>query len=96
MSVVFCQCNVFLLIEFRFPWNYNKSTAFTSKQHSLFVSHGGFHKNKEFFDDHIISRNAEIPWPPRSCDLTPCGFFLWLYLKNCVFQTPVANLVNLQ
>jgi hypothetical protein len=30
-------------VEFRFLWHYNKSTAFTNKQHSLFLSQDGFH-----------------------------------------------------
>jgi hypothetical protein len=34
-------------VEFRFLWNYNKSTVFT--QDSLLLSHDGFHKNNIFF-----------------------------------------------
>jgi hypothetical protein len=43
-SVVFCECSVFFWVEFRFLWNHNKSTAFISKQHSLFLSHDDFHR----------------------------------------------------
>lgn len=32
---------------------------------------------RQFFGDRIISRNANIPWAPRSCDLAVCDFFLW-------------------
>ena len=28
------------------------------------------------FEDRIISRRAEVVWPPRSCDLTPLGYHL--------------------
>ena len=28
------------------------------------------------FEDRIISRRAEVVWPPRSCDLTPLGYYL--------------------
>ena len=49
-----------------------------------------------FSDDCIIGRNTEIPWPPRSCNLTTCDIFLWPHLKSKIFQTPVANLENLQ
>ena len=26
------------------------------------------------FEDHIISRKADVVWPPRSCDLTPLDY----------------------
>ena len=29
------------------------------------------------FEDHIISRRADVVWPPRSCDLTPLYYYLW-------------------
>ena len=29
------------------------------------------------FEDRIISRRADVFWPPRSCDLTPLDFYLW-------------------
>ena len=33
----------------------------------------------------VISKNGDIPWPPRSPDLSPCDFFLWGYLKSKVY-----------
>ena len=33
-------------------------------------------------------------WPPRSPDLTPCDFFLWGYIKDCVYVSPLPQ--NLQ
>ena len=29
------------------------------------------------FEDRIISRRADVVWPPRSCDLTPLEYYLW-------------------
>ena len=29
----------------------------------------------------LISRNADIIWPPRSCDLTTFDYFLWAAVK---------------
>ena len=29
------------------------------------------------FEDHIISRRADVVGPPRSCDLTPLDYYLW-------------------
>jgi hypothetical protein len=51
---------------------------------------------REFFDNRVVSRNVEIPWPARSCDLTPCDFSLWPYLKNSIFRTPINNIAQLR
>ncbi|RZC32685.1 hypothetical protein BDFB_015212 [Asbolus verrucosus] len=50
----------------------------------------------EMFDDRIIDRNTAIPCPPKSCDLTPCDFFLWPYIKNSIYTTLVNNLEKLR
>lgn len=34
------------------------------------------------FNGHVISRNGDVNWPERSCDLTPVDYFLWGYLKD--------------
>lgn len=39
----------------------------------------------ETFPGRLISRNGDVPWPPRSPDLAPCDFFLWGYLKSKVY-----------
>ncbi|CAK9813904.1 Transposable element Tc3 transposase [Anthophora plagiata] len=41
------------------------------------------------FENRIISRNADVNWPPRSCDLTPLDFFLWGAVKDkCYAKHP--------
>ncbi|EFN65938.1 hypothetical protein EAG_08130, partial [Camponotus floridanus] len=36
-----------------------------------------------------ISRNADVNWPPRSCDLTPLDYFLWGTVKDkCYANQP--------
>ncbi|RZC34636.1 hypothetical protein BDFB_007595, partial [Asbolus verrucosus] len=35
---------------------------------------------QEFFDERVINQNAAIPYPSKSCDFTPCDFFLCNYL----------------
>jgi len=42
---------------------------------------------QELFGNRVISRFGDIPWPPRSPDLSVCDFFLWGYLKNRVYTT---------
>ena len=29
------------------------------------------------FEDGVISRRADVVWPPRSCDMTPLDYYLW-------------------
>ena len=37
------------------------------------------------FPQHIVLRFGDVPWPPRSPDLSACDLFLWGYLKSKVF-----------
>ena len=37
----------------------------------------------------IISRRADVVWPPRSCDLTPLVYYLWGAVKDkCYTDKP--------
>ena len=47
------------------------------------------------FDDRIISRNGEVNWPLRSCDLTHLDYFLWGYLKSKVYTNNPETLQHL-
>ena len=41
------------------------------------------------FEDRIISRRADVVWPPWSCDLTPLGYYLWASVKDkCYADKP--------
>ncbi|GFX23285.1 uncharacterized protein TNCV_1558841 [Trichonephila clavipes] len=40
---------------------------------------------KHTFGDRLISRFGPVNWPPRSCDLTPLDYFLWVYIKSLVY-----------
>ena len=43
------------------------------------------------FEDHIISRRANVVWPPRSWDLTPLDYYLWGAAKDkCYAEKPEA------
>jgi hypothetical protein len=50
----------------------------------------------EFYDNRLISLNMPHEWPPRSCDLTPCDFFLWPYIKNSIFSAAVVDMDDLR
>ena len=44
---------------------------------------------RSVFGDHIISRRADIVWPPRSCDLTPLDYYLRGAVKDkCCADKP--------
>lgn len=45
----------------------------------------------EKFPDRLISLHGDQQWPPRSCDLTPCDFFLWGYVKSLVYANNPQN-----
>ncbi|CAH1969028.1 unnamed protein product [Acanthoscelides obtectus] len=54
------------------------------------------HRLQSFFGDRVISRRGNVPWPPRSCDLTPLDFFLWGYLKSKIYVNKPATLQELK
>lgn len=41
------------------------------------------------FPERWIGRGGPVPWPPRSPDLTVLDFFVWGFLKEKVYATPV-------
>ena len=49
----------------------------------------------ETFANRWLGRDGPTPWPPRSQDITPLDFFLWGYVKDRVFSTPVPDITNL-
>jgi len=48
------------------------------------------------FPNRWVGRDGLTPWPPRSPDITPLDFFLWGYVKDKVFSTPVSDITNLK
>lgn len=48
------------------------------------------------FNNRWIGRGGPVTWPPRSPDFSACDFFLWGYLKQTVFRTPVENVNKLR
>ena len=41
------------------------------------------------FEDRIISRRANVVWPPRSCDFTPLDYYLCGTIKDkCYTDKP--------
>jgi len=48
------------------------------------------------FPGQLISRFGDVPWPPRSPDLSGCDFFLWGYLKWRVYAHKPRTLDDLK
>lgn len=43
------------------------------------------------FPNRWIGRGGPVAWPPRSPDITPLDFFVWGFLKEQVYATPVET-----
>jgi len=54
------------------------------------------HVQREEFPGCVISRNGDQNWPPRSCDLTPCDFFLWGFVKYRVYANKPQTIPELK
>lgn len=50
----------------------------------------------EQFPNRWWGRDGPINWSPRSPDLTPLDYFLWGYLRDQVFATPITNIDDLK
>ena len=44
----------------------------------------------------LISLRADVKWPARSPDLSPCDVFLWGYLKEKIFKHRPRSLEDLK
>lgn len=51
---------------------------------------------QSFFGNRLISRNGNVNWPARSCDLTPLDYFLWGFLKSKVYVNKPATIQDLK
>ena len=51
---------------------------------------------RNMFPGHHISRFGDVPWPPRTLDLSTCDFFLWRYLKSRVYTHKPRTLSDLK
>ncbi len=40
--------------------------------------------------------SPNMPWPPRSPDLTPCDFFVWGFVKSKVYATRPPDIAELK
>ena len=48
------------------------------------------------FPGHVVSKNGDLEWPPRSPDLTVPDFFHWGYLKSKVYASKPKTIDELK
>ena len=48
------------------------------------------------FGEQFISRLGPMDWPPRSCDITPLGFYLYGHVKSKCFLDKPATIEALE
>ena len=48
------------------------------------------------FSGKVVSKKGDVVWPPRSPDLAAPDFWLWGYLKDQVYRSPVHSLRQLK
>jgi hypothetical protein len=51
---------------------------------------------REKFHGRVNSRNSDQNWPPRSCNLTLCDFFLWGFLISHVYANKPQTVLELK
>ncbi|GFU33224.1 uncharacterized protein TNCV_4157261 [Trichonephila clavipes] len=51
---------------------------------------------KDTLGDRLISRFGPVNWPPRSCDLTPLDYFLWVFAKSLDYADKPQTLDHLE
>jgi len=59
----------------RFPVNEN--TLFQQDGATSYTARMSMNAVNALFPNRVVSRDGDIPWLPRSPDLTPCDYFLW-------------------
>ena len=79
--IVNADCYVEMLQNFfnpqlsRFP--VNEDTLFKQDGATSHTARMSMNALNALFPNRVVSRNGDIPWLPRSPDLTSCDYFLW-------------------
>lgn len=81
-------------VWFKSSWNQNwedekirlKDVWFQHDGATSHTVHDSMEILQWMFRRRIISRFDDVPWLPRSSDLSVCDFFLWRYLKSRAYS----------
>ena len=69
-----------MLNEFQFTKIEEKDIGniwFQQDSATCYTAEGTLDVFRPVFENRIMSRTADVIWPPRSCDLTPLDYYLW-------------------
>ena len=83
-------------------------SGYSNQSELLFLQDGApphwAQRVRDWLNDHLANRwigrggprDSNIPWPPRSPDLTPMDFIVWGFIKSKVYTKNYENLVDLK
>lgn len=96
-SSVYCRMiDEFLVPQLQVFYGHNNRTHFQQDEATPHTARITMSRLREIFPGKLISKYGDIPWPPRSPDLTACDFFLWGYLKSKVYCNNPRTITALQ
>ena len=89
-SIVSTSCRMASLNSFKLRglWVYTRPFRYPQRH----TAHAPLNVLRNMFPGRLILRFGDVPWPPRSPNLSSCDFFLWGYLKGCVYTHKPHNL----
>lgn len=58
----------------------------------MMYPYNGLIQSENFLTCIFLVANGAVLWPPRSPDIKPLEFFLWVHIKDSVYKTLVACL----
>ena len=82
--------------ELRSRRNNNQNVWFQQDGATAHTARAAMAVVRAMFPDRLISRCGDVPWPPRSPNLSMCDFFLWGYLKSRVCEGKPRTLEELK
>jgi len=77
--------NNFLELELRSRRTNNQNVWFQQHGDTAHTATAAMAVVRTMLPDRLISR-CDVPWPPRSPELSICDFFLWFYLQPRVYE----------
>lgn len=86
----------FLLNLLRAHPSFSPHTWFQQDGATASMARASMNLLQEAFSHKLISRFGDIPWPPRSPDLTPMDFILWGNLKERVYSNNLQTVADLK
>lgn len=88
--------NTFLQPELRRRGIDTRDVYFQQDGATAHTANASMNVVRNMFPGRVISRFGDVPWPPRSPDLSSCDFFLWGYLKERVYVRKPRTLMELK